>query len=174
MHPDLPAEVKRLVVLGGTRHEPGNAGPVSEFHFHCDPLSARQVLQCGAPMTVIPLDVLRRVLFSPTDLLGLPEDGSRACRFLRRIVPFAVAATSNLYGIEGFHLKDVLGVVAVARPELLTLKPMRMDVETRGDLTRGMSVCDERPWSKDPPNVEMAVDVDGRAVRAYLSEILDI
>lgn len=174
MHPDLPTQVKRIIVLGGTRHEPGNAGPVSEFHFHCDPLSARQVLHCGAPLTVIPLDVLRRILFSPSDLLGLPEDGSKACRFLRRIVPFAIAATSNLYGIEGFHLKDVLGVVAAARPELLTLKPMRLDVETRGDLTRGMSVCDERTWVKGTPNVELAVDVDGRAVRSYLSEILEL
>jgi len=25
-------------------NEPGHAGPVSEFHFACDPLAARQVL----------------------------------------------------------------------------------------------------------------------------------
>src|SRR4051812_8270447 len=36
LYPDLPGLVKRLVVLGGTHHEPGNAGPVSEFHFSCD------------------------------------------------------------------------------------------------------------------------------------------
>ena len=73
MYPELPAAVKRLVCLGGTLHEPGNAGPVSEFHFYCDPYSARTVLRCGAPIPLIPLDVTRKVLFSPRDLLGLPE-----------------------------------------------------------------------------------------------------
>src|SRR5688572_2821163 len=47
--PDLPALVKRIVCLGGAHHEPGNVGPVSEFHFYCDPLAARTVIRCGAP-----------------------------------------------------------------------------------------------------------------------------
>ncbi len=49
--PELPALVQRVVCLGGTLNEPGNAGPVSEFHFACDPLAARQVLQCGVSLT---------------------------------------------------------------------------------------------------------------------------
>src|SRR5437763_4289385 len=111
--PELPALVKRLVVLGGTWHEPGNVSAVAEFHFYSDPLAARQVLRCGAPITLIPLDVSRKVLLSPSDLLELPNAESRTCRFLRQIVPHGIRATSNLYGIEGFQLKDVLGVVAV-------------------------------------------------------------
>ncbi|MCI0379507.1 MAG: nucleoside hydrolase [Gemmataceae bacterium] len=174
LYPDLPKAVKRFVCLGGAWHEPGNAGPVSEFHFHCDPLSARQIMQCGAPMTLIPLDVMRKVLFSPSDLLGLPVDSSKACRFLRQIVPFGIAATSNLYGIEGFHLKDVLGIIAVAAPAALSTKHMRMDVETRGELTRGMSVFDQRHWVQNIPNVDLAVDVDTKAVRAYIERILKL
>src|SRR5205809_857713 len=30
--PELPSLVQRLIVLGGSVSEPGNAGPVSEFH----------------------------------------------------------------------------------------------------------------------------------------------
>src|SRR5262245_10053289 len=58
--PELPAMVQRFVCLGGAVAEPGNAGPVSEFHFYCDPLSARQVLHSGANITLIPLDVTRK------------------------------------------------------------------------------------------------------------------
>src|SRR5207249_239106 len=86
--PELPVLVKRIICLGGTWREPGNAGPVTEFHFACDPLSARQVLQCGAPLTLVPLDSMRQVVFAPTDLLGLPAETSRACAFLRQIAPF--------------------------------------------------------------------------------------
>jgi len=172
LFPELPAAVKRIVLLGGTLKEPGNAGPVSEFHFACDPLSARQVLRSGAPIVLIPLDVMRQVLFSPTDLLGLPMDGSKACSFLRQIVPFGIAATSSLYGIEGFHLKDVLGVVAVALPKAIETHPMSVDIELRGELTRGMTVFDRRPWERKTPNVELAMHIDSQGVRDYMKEML--
>ncbi len=172
LYPELPAQLKRIVCVGGTYHEPGNAGPVSEFHFYCDPPAARRVIQCDSPVTLIPLDLMRKVLFSPSDLLAVPSDGSPACRFLRQIVPFGIAATSNLYGIEGFHLKDVLGVIAVAMPGLIHTRHMRVDVETRGELTRGMTVFDQRPWEHAKPNVDVALEVDTAEVRKYVTRIL--
>jgi inosine-uridine nucleoside N-ribohydrolase len=170
--PELPGLVKRLVIVGGSHHEPGNAGPVSEFHFACDPKAARQVLRSEAPITLIPLDQMRRVLFAPTDLLGMPADGSPALRFLRQIVPYGIAANANLYGIEGFYLKDVLGVVAVARPEALHLRHVYVDVEVQGELTRGMSVFDQRPWKNVTPNIEFAHDTNTQLVRKYITEVL--
>src|SRR5437870_267302 len=96
--PELPALVQRLVCVGGAWHEPGNASAVAEFHFFCDPAAARQVLRCGAPLTLIPLDVTRKVLFSPSDLLELEAVDTRCSRFLRQILPHGIRATSNLYG----------------------------------------------------------------------------
>jgi inosine-uridine nucleoside N-ribohydrolase len=170
--PELPALIKRLVCVGGTWHETGNAGPVSDFHFFCDPLAARQVLHAGMTPTLIPLDVCRKILFAPTDLLGLPELPSRTGQFLRHILPFGIAATANLYGIEGFHLKDVPGIIAVALPEALRTRSLTVDVELRGELTRGMSVIDQRPWRTASPNAHLAVEVDVQAVRTYIDRIL--
>lgn len=170
--PELPGLVRRIVCVGGSWHEAGSASAVAEFHFFCDPLAARHVLKCGAPITLLPLDVTRKLLVSPSDLLELPCPESRTCTFLRRIAPFGIGAMSNLYGIEGFYLKDTLGIVAVAQPGLLTTKPMVVDVETRGELTRGMSVMDARPTTRTKPNVELAVGVDIPAVREYLYQVL--
>jgi inosine-uridine nucleoside N-ribohydrolase len=169
--PELPALMRRLICLGGTWHEPGNASAVTEFHFSCDPLAARQVLRCGTPILLVPLDVTRKLVFSPSDLLQLPNPDSRACRFLREIVPFGIGATSNLYGVEGFHLKDVVGVAAVALADVLSTRPTFVDVETRGELTRGMTVVDVRPTAPKP-NVDLAVGVDVQAVRDYMARIL--
>ena len=169
--PELPLLVQRLICLGGAWHEPGNASAVAEFHFYCDPLAARQVLRCGAPIMLVPLDVTRKLVYSPSDLLQLPNPESRASRFLRAIVPFGIGATSNLYGVEGFHLKDVLGVAAVALPGAISTRPVAVDVETRGELTRGMSVVDVRP-SALKPNVDLAVGVDVQGVRDYMARIL--
>lgn len=172
--PELPSLLHRLVCLGGSWHEPGNASPVAEFHFFCDPVAARKVLRSEAALTLIPLDMMRKVLFSPKDLLELPEPESRTSKFLRQIVPFGIGATSNLYGIEGFHLKDLLGLIAVVSPGSITTRSMPVDVETTGELTRGMSVVDARPLTKGRPNVELAVGVDLQAVRDYISRILGI
>jgi len=171
--PDLPALVDRIICLGGSWHEPGNASPVAEFHFFCDPPAARQVLRCGAAITLIPLDVSRKLLFSPTDLLELPAPESRTCQFLRQIVPYGIRATSNLYGIEGYHLKDVLGIAAVAIPGALTTRAVHVDVEAQGELTRGMSVIDTRVQSSAKANVELVTGVDILAVRDYMKQTLE-
>jgi inosine-uridine nucleoside N-ribohydrolase len=170
--PDLPRLAKRFICVGGAWHEPGNASAVAEFHFFCDPAAARQVLHCGAHLTLIPLDLMRKVLFSPSDLLELPAPESRTCQFLRQIIPAGIRASSNRYGIEGFHLKDVLGVVAAAHPELLTTRTLAVDVEVRGELTKGMSVVDARPQPARSPNVDLAIDVQVPHVREYIHRIL--
>jgi len=169
---ELPVLVRRVICLGGTVNEPGNAGPVTEFHFACDPMAARRVVQSGSSVTLIPLDVMRKTLFSPTELQEFFSGESRTCQFLRQIIPYGILTTSNLYGIEGFHLKDVLGVLAVVLPAALTTRPMAVDVETRGELTRGMSVVDHRPWHNAKPNVDMATGVDKAALRGYLERTL--
>jgi inosine-uridine nucleoside N-ribohydrolase len=170
--PELPSLIERIVCLGGTWHEPGNASAVAEFHIACDPVSARRVLKCGAQIVLIPLDVTRKVLFSPTDLLELPNPDSRTCQFLRQIVPYGIRATSNRYGVEGFHLKDVLGVFALTRPSALTTRQAVVDVETRGELTRGMTIVDMRPDTHEKPNVHLGIGVDVSAVHEYIVETL--
>jgi inosine-uridine nucleoside N-ribohydrolase len=170
--PDLPVLIRRIVTVGGAMHEPGNAGPVSEFHFACDPVAARRVIQCGAPITLIPLDTMRKVLYSPTELLGTETELSPAFHFLRQVVPFGIAATSHLYGIEGFHLKDVLAIVAIGLPSALHTKHMHVDVETQGELTRGMSVFDRRAWEQATPNVDAAIEVDNKEVREYIQRTI--
>lgn len=172
LHPELPALIQQIVIVGGALHEPGNAGPVSEFHFFCDPKAARKALQCNASVTLIPLDMMRKVLYSPTELLGGATEISHAYHFLRQIVPFGIAATSHLYGIEGFHLKDILGVVAVGFPAAVHATHMNVDVETHGDLTRGMSVFDRRSWQNVSSNVNVVTEVDYKAVKQYVSRVI--
>ena len=170
--PDLPHLVDRIVIMGGSWHEPGNASAVSEFHFYCDPIAARRVLQCGALITLLPLDVTRKLVFSPSDLLALPSPESSTCKFLRQIVPFGIRASSNLYGIEGFHMKDVLGIAHLAMHGVVSTERVFIDVETRGELTRGMSVVDARPTPSATKNVQLGIGVDVIGVRDYIHRIL--
>jgi len=169
---ELASLVERLIVVGGSWHEPGDASAVAEFHFFCDSPAARQVLRCGAPITLLPLDVTRKLLFAPTELLQLPAPESRTTRFLRQIVPQGIAGAASLHGVEGFHLQDVLGLVPLVLPGALTTREVMADVELRGELTRGMSVFDVRWGSSAKHNVELATGVDVAAVRQYVQRTL--
>jgi inosine-uridine nucleoside N-ribohydrolase len=169
---DVATMVERLIIVGGSWHEPGDASAVAEFHFFCDPPAARQVLRCGAPITLLPLDVTRKLLFAPTELLAPPDSESPTTRFLQQIVPQGIAGAASLYGVEGFYLQDVLGLIPLVMPEALTTRSVAADVELRGELTRGMSVFDVRWSSTAKPNVELATSVDVQAVRQYIQRTL--
>jgi purine nucleosidase len=160
--------------VGGTRHEPGDATPAAEFHFYCDPSAARQVLRCGAPITLLPLDATRKLVMSPAELQMLPSPEARAGQLLRQVVPHAIAPTASRYGIEGVYLNDVVGVVALAQPGLVSTRPMAVDVETRGDLTRGATVFDARWGTTAKPNAEVVVSVDVPGVRQYVERTLTV
>jgi inosine-uridine nucleoside N-ribohydrolase len=170
--PELPRLIDRVVLVGGAYRDPGNAGPVAEFHFWLDPDAVRAVIRAEAHPTVIPLDVTRKFILSPSELLELPNPDSRTCRFLRQVVPFGIRASSNLYGIEGFHLKDVLGVATVALPGAVSTEPRAMDVETKGELTRGMSVIDDRKPPAAAANVQLAVGAAVGEVRQWIERVL--
>jgi inosine-uridine nucleoside N-ribohydrolase len=170
--PELAALVERIVMVGGAWRESGDATAAAEFHFFCDPVSARQVLRCGAPITLLPLDVTRKAVFSPTELLHLPKPDSPTTRFLSRIAPPAIAASSGLYGVEGCYLQDVFGLVALVHPQAFKMRPLPVDVETRGELTRGAVVCDVRWGTVAKPNVDLAVDVDVGVVRQFMQRTL--
>ena len=170
--PTLPELARRIVCVGGVWKDPGNVTAVAEFHVYLDPEATRLVLHCGGDITLIPLDVTRKLIFSPKDLLELPNPDSPTSQFLSKIIPFGIRASSNLYGIEGFHLKDVLGIIAVALPQALTVRPMYVDVELVGDLTRGMTLVDSRAQPANEANIRLAVDLDVPAVREYILQTL--
>ncbi len=68
-------------------------------------------------------------------------------------------------------MKDVLGVVAATMPDAVTTRGMAIDVEVRGELTKGMSVVDARAQAKKS-NVDLAIDVQVPRVREYIDRIL--
>jgi inosine-uridine nucleoside N-ribohydrolase len=170
--PEIAGLMDRVILVGGCWREPGNAGPVTEFHFALDPESARQILRSSVHAVVLPLDVTRKLTFSPTELLELPNPESRTCQFLRQIVPYGIRASMQLHGMEGMHLKDVVGVAMLALPGAVTLEERILDIETRGELTRGMLIVDSRNQPHPRPNGFLGVDLAVGEVHQWIARTL--
>ena len=73
-------------------------------------------------------------------------------------------------GFYGAFIHDPLVVAAAIDPRLITTEALYVDVETRGELTTGMTVADRRHLTGKPPNVDVAAAAN---VETFLSRLID-
>jgi purine nucleosidase len=162
--PDLASMVGHLIILGGTLAGPGNVTAAAEFNMYSDAEAARIVFRSAITKTLIPVDVTRRVVMNLDLLEKIPNDNSRCSTLLHKLLPSAFRAYRQQLGMEGIHLHDAVAVIAAARPELFTMERMYGDVEVDGTLTYGATVFDRRRHPENQSNMDVAVDMDAKAV----------
>ena len=174
---DAMRRVGRLIVMGGAVEAPGNVTAAAEFNFHVDPVAADRVLASGMRITLVALDVTRRVRLHWTAVRdALRGDRSRLARALRH---FTRAWSSSEAGMP---LHDPLATALAIDPALARTRPLPVRVETKGVHTRGMSVADRRPRRAAPrrsggnaseaaaPLVDVAFEVDAGGVLGLVTE----
>jgi len=171
--PAIMRRIREVVIMGGAFREPGNTGPVAEFNIFVDPEAAQIVCDSGLPLRWVPIDVTHRCLLRREQVERLAE--SPRAHFARAIAGFYMDYHYSGYGEYACFLHDPVAVAAVIWPELFYTEPKRVDVETFGSLTRGMTVADFRPdayRSHAKPNSSIALGVDQDAVVARIVERL--
>lgn len=176
--PDVARRLKRLVVMGGGVRDLGNVTPAAEFNFHTDPEAARIVLRSGAPVTLVGLDVTHRTCVREDDLALLEALPTPRARFALRLLRYVMEFQRRLGGQPLFPLHDPLAAGVALEPELVRTRALPVDVEVRGELTRGMLVADLRvDWAPalrgSGPAVDVALEVDAeRFVRQFMQELV--
>ena len=165
--PRLAKSLGHLTIMGGVVRDPHRLGlPYVEHNLKCDPEAAHVVFSAGAPITLVPLDVTTRVMVRAGDLAAIRAAGT----------PFheAVATQIQLYpriverGETALH--DPLAAAVMIRPDLVTMIPARVEIETGGRLTAGMSLL--KPPAPDAPPVQVAIDVAVEAAEAFVRKRL--
>lgn len=162
--PGLPLVIDQLIISGGAFHCLGNVTPVAEFNMFYDPLSARAVFRSATTKILIPLEVTQQVRVTLDIVEHLPPETTRAGRLLRRLIPFAFRAYRQHLGQESIFLQDAVALTAALHPELFVLQEVEGDVETTGELTRGVTVFDRRRHSTVRSTTAVATEVDAAAV----------
>ena len=151
--------VDRVVMTGGSIQGIGNITQAAEFNCYFDPQSAQEVFCSRTTKTLIPLDVTSQVRFGLDLLEKLPERFCRAGEFLRQILPFAYRSYRQQLGQEDIILNDAVGILGVLEPELFDFESMAGQVETEGQLTRGVTVFDRRQAPEWRNNMEVATAI---------------
>lgn len=170
--PALVSKVDSLIMTGGSTIAQGNITAAAEFNFYFDPIAAREVLNSRATKTLLPLDVSNQVSFGLGLLDELPKEDSKMGHFLRQILPFAFRAYRQRLGQEAILLNDAIGALALLEPQLFEFETVASDVETQGELTRGVLVLDRRAQPEWRPNVDIATSVRAEDAHQYLIDQL--
>ena len=171
--PELPGLLKELVCLGGAVESGGDMTASAEFNIFADPQAARNVLRSRATKLLVPLDTSSRVVltFDQFDRL-VGGCSSRLVGLLQGLLPFAFRAHHEHLGQEGIRLHELVALCAITRPNLFESRAMVIDVETRGELTRGMTVFDRRGIRQWQTNIDVLHDLDMQGVLDYFSRIV--
>ncbi len=157
-HPDITPRISRISLMGGSTNL-GNTTPAAEFNVYVDPEAAREVFESGLPITMCGLNVTHQAGAWAAERERLRSSG-RFGGVVAELLEFFASTYKGVFGFDAPPLHDPVAVAAVMRPDLLTTRPMRVDVECDSDLTRGETVCDFYGVTGLPPNAEVGVGLD--------------
>lgn len=140
--PGIVPLVKEVILMGGSITE-GNVTAVAEANIYNDPEAAQIVFTAGWPVTMVGLDVTHRTLFGRSHLAELRRTRGTLNDFATRVMSYLVDL-SERFGEPGTPMHDPLAIGVAIDPSLVTRRDMRVDVETKGEFTRGQTVGNRR------------------------------
>lgn len=158
--PRLAGHLKQIVMMGGAFSEGGNITPAAEFNIYVDPEAAARVLQCGAPITMIPLDCTHQARTTAARLQKLRAIGTPVAEAFYHLLSFNKLFDERKYGWEGGPLHDATVIAGLLAPHLFAGRKVNVEVECASPLTLGMTVVDWWGVTERTPNVHFLREVD--------------
>ena len=137
--PSIAGLVKDIVIMGGSITG-GNVNGAAEANVYNDPEAAQIVFNAGWMVTMVGSDVGERTLITRKYLRELKSSRGAQSDFIAKIADFYLDR-SEKSGYSGAAMYDPLAVGIVVDATLGTLKEMHVDVETKGEFTRGETVA---------------------------------
>ena len=184
--PSIVPLVKNIVIMGGSITG-GNVNGAAEANIYNDPEAASIVFKAGWMVTMVGSDVGERTLFTRSNLTELQKQHGPETDFIAKLADFYVTR-SEKSGYTGAAMYDPLAVATEIDPTLVTLKDMHVDVETKGEFTRGETVANRMGYDEQnvlhgdhyeidgltplPANARVCTNADAdRFVRLFISRI---
>lgn len=143
LEPRLRDHIAHISLMGGSIGV-GNATPVAEFNVWVDAEAAAIVFRSGIPITMCGLNLTHQATVGDAELARIRAIGNPVATAVANLLGFYRERTMAVSGRDVAYLHDPCAIAALIDPGLFTFEEMHVDVETRGELTYGMTVADRR------------------------------
>jgi inosine-uridine nucleoside N-ribohydrolase len=139
--PELAKMIRAIALMGGSLSG-GNITPAAEFNFYVDPEAARIVFDSGMPITMVGLDVTRKVQMREEHVQALEAAKNPVSQAAGRIMRSNLERIKQATGrtTATFAMHDPLAMATLIDPGVVTLTDYYVSIETSGELTAGESV----------------------------------
>ena len=158
--PSIAGRLKQIVLMGGGYFEQGNITPSAEFNIYVDPEAADRVFSCGAPITMMPLDVTHKVMTTKKRVDAIRVINNPAAQALVDMLEFSERFDEEKYGTDGGPLHDPTTIAWLLQPRLFKGRLCNVEIDTQSDLTRGATVVDWWGVTERPKNALVIREVD--------------
>jgi purine nucleosidase len=174
--PGIVANISRCVVMGGAACCEGNVTPAAEFNIWVDPEAARAVFLSGLPIEMVGWELSRY------DAVLDSADIERVLALKTPLAEFAIGCNGRAReayleqtGEHGISLPDPIAMAVLLQPELvLEASDHFVEIETKSELTRGMTVVDRLDVTGDARNERVWGEVRARGKRVKVCWKLDV
>ncbi|MDR1579180.1 MAG: nucleoside hydrolase [Synergistaceae bacterium] len=139
--PRIAEKIERIVLMGGA-YQLGNVTPSAEFNMYADPEAAHIVFTCGRPIVMMGLDVTRKARATPDVIARVKSLGNPQAVLFAEMMEFFAKTQREIYGWDGPPLHDPTTMAWLIDPGCVETKPMRVEIELRGELAYGRTCCD--------------------------------
>ncbi len=145
--PSIASLVKNVVIMGGSITG-GNVNGAAEANIYNDPEAAAIVFNAGWIVTMVGSDVGERTIITRKYLADLQSLHGPESDFVYKLADFYLT-TAEKNGYSGAAMYDPLAVGVAIDPTLCTLKDMHVDVELKGEFTRGETVANRMGYNEN-------------------------
>lgn len=159
-HPELKPNIDRIVLMGGAAGA-GNWTPAAEFNIYVDPEAADMVFKSGIPITMCGLDVTHEAQVMDEDIARVRAIANPVAQCVAGLLDFfMIYHRDPKWGFAGAPLHDPCTIAWLLAPALFHGVECRVDIETRGEHTVGMTVVDRYSLTGKPANALVLLGLD--------------
>ena len=159
LKPEINDKIKKIVLMGGACGT-GNATPSAEFNIYTDPEAAEVVFNSNVPIVMTGLDLTYQALADDEVIDRIRNLDNRVANLTLKLLELYGETYREFYGFDHPPVHDPCTVAKIIDDKVFTTKKMRVDIETKSELTRGRTVCDVHNRTDRGPNAEVAIDLD--------------
>ena len=170
--PRWPQRIAGISIMGGSTGV-GNATAAAEFNIFADPEAAARVFASGADIIMSGLNLTHQLRTTDAIVHTLRRSPAPTAQLAAQAFAHLHDLMGTWTGTREAALHDPCAVLAVTHPQLVTTRPRHVAVETSGELTRGMTVVDERRKPRpDAAATRVGYRIDADAAMALVLDAL--
>lgn len=152
--PSITSKIKEIILMGGALF--GNVTPAAEFNIFTDAEAAKVVFESGVPLTMVGLELTHQAMATHDIIEEIKAIDNKVAHFVADLLIFFSKRYYDVFGFQGGPIHDACAVAYCINRNVFTTQKWRVDIETKGEYTYGMTVVDKLGITGREPNVNVA------------------